>query len=118
MNITANKPTKDRIHTYLEDLIRNRFGVFLDVHHTQFTKENPGFSAYGKPLRARTAVFAYKSKEDAIAVRDNPEIKPVCVAISECAISDQFNKKVGLSKSLHRLYRELAAKEKMEKSHE
>jgi hypothetical protein len=114
MKTAVNKPAKASVHTYLEDLIRNRFGVFLDVVHTQFSKKSPGYSAYGKPLRARTAVFAYRSKEDAIAVRENPEIKPVGMAISECSVNDQFNKKVGLSKALHRLYRELAAKEKSE----
>jgi hypothetical protein len=108
--------TSKTLHLYLEELIRTRFGVFLDIIHTQFTKEDPCFSAYGKPLRARTAVFAYKSKEDAIAVRENPEVKPVAMAISECSLNDQFNKRVGLQKALHRLYRELAAKEKSENS--
>jgi hypothetical protein len=112
MNITTNKPAKKNIHLYLESLINQKFGVFLEVHHTQFDKRNPGFSAHGKPLRARTAVLAYKTKEDAINVRNNLEIKPVAMAISECSISDNFEKRVGLSKALHRLYRNLAAAQK------
>jgi len=111
-NITNNKPAKKNIHLYLESLINQKFGVFLEVHHTQFDKKNPGFSAYGKPLRARTAVLAYKTKEDAINVRNNPEIQPVSVAIAECSVNDPFEKRVGLSKALHRLYRNLAAQKK------
>lgn len=108
--MNTNKPAKNLVHIYLNDLINKAFGVTLEIHHTQFDDKNPGFSSYGKPIRARTAVLAYKTREDAIEAKKNPSsgVKPLTIAIAECSIKDSFNKRVGLTKALHRLYRNLA----------
>lgn len=95
-------------HTYLEGLIRDKFGVFLEIHHDRFP--TPIKNHRNKLISARTMVAAYKSKEDAILAHKNKgTITPILTTVSECSAADQFVKKVGLAKALHRMYRELAA---------
>ena len=96
-------------HIYLENLCRDKFGVFLEVQHTRFTE--PVLNHRNKYITARTMVAAYRSKEDAIQANKNPgTIAPICITTSECALGDQFIKKLGLAKALHRMYRVLSQK--------
>jgi len=106
-----NKPAKNQVHIFLENLIKHNFGVFLEVYHTQF--KEPVLNSRRKPIRARTAVMAYRNAEEAERASNNPgTVKPLAVCVAECSINDPFVKRVGLQKSLHRLYRELSALKK------
>ncbi len=110
-NNTKNKnsnPPKKHVHIYLENLIREKFNVFLEVHHTQFSKTNPGHSVYGKPICARTMVAAYKTKEDVMNAKN--WVLPIAISSAECSLKDNFEKRVGLAKALHRLYRVLSVR--------
>jgi len=113
-NITSQfTKTKFEPHIYLESLIREKFGVFLEIHHDRF--DTPVKNYRDKFIIARTMVAAYKSKEDAIQAHKNKgSITPIVTTISECSVGDSFIKKVGLAKALHRMYRDLASKSKTE----
>lgn len=115
INTNTSNPTKKTVHIFLEKLIQDKFGVFIDVCHTQFDKKDPGFSAFGKPIRARTAVFAYASKTDAINAKLGIQVMPLSIATAECSVKDNFEKRVGLTKALQRLYRNLAAIDGLER---
>jgi hypothetical protein len=109
MTTQNNKPAKNKVHVFLENLIKQKFGVFLEVYHTQF---NPPVKLPNsrKLIRARTTVMAYKDAREAELASQNPgTIKPLALASAECSVQDTFIKRVGLQKSLHRLYRELSA---------
>lgn len=110
VNVAAmNKPEKGKVHVFLENLIQQKFGVFLEVQHKQFEGNSV---TSGKPIRARTTVMAFSTKEDAKNFKTNNKIPFVSCAHSECSIHDNFSKKVGLTKALHRLYRNLAVMHK------
>ena len=103
-----NKPAKNQVHIFLESLIKEKFGVFLEVYHNQF---DPPVKLPNsrKLIRARTTVMAYRSPEEAELASKNPgTIKALAIASAECSVQDTFIKRVGLSKALHRLYRELS----------
>jgi hypothetical protein len=103
---------KQHIHVMLEELIREKFNVFLEIHHDRFSP--PVKNYRNKFIIARTTVAAYKSKEDAIMAHKNKgSVMPIITTVSECSIGDQFIKKVGLAKALHRMYRELSATKKI-----
>ena len=107
--LTNNKPAKNKVHVFLESLIKEKFGVFLEVYHNQF---DPPVKLKNsrKLIRARTTVMAYKDAREAELASRNPgTIKPLALASAECSVQDTFIKRVGLQKSLHRLYRELSA---------
>ena len=109
--LTNNQPAQNQVHIFLESLIKQNFGVFLEVYHTQF--KEPVLNSRRKLIRARTAVMAYRNAEEAEQASNNPgTIEPVAFSVSECSVNDQFVKRVGLQKSLHRLYRELSNKRK------
>jgi hypothetical protein len=111
MKIKTNNPAKCQVHIYLNNLICEKFNVILEIQHKQFTDKNPAYSFFsGKPIRARTSVAAFKTKEDAILHSKDPKIMPIVIAFSECSIKDSFCKRTGLAKALHRLYRGLANK--------
>jgi len=114
MNTQNNKPATNKVHIFLENLVKQKFGVFLEVYHTQF---NPPVKLPNsrKLIRARTTVMAYRNAEEAEQASKNPgTIKPIALASAECSVGDNFVKRVGLQKSLHRLYRELSAISKAE----
>jgi hypothetical protein len=100
-----------KAHVYLDSLIKQKFNVFLEIYHDQFNPPIPNYRR--KLIRARTTVMAFKSAEDAMLAHKNPgTITPVAIASSECSAEDVFVKRVGLQKSLHRLYRQLSANSK------
>lgn len=99
-------------HVYLEKLINSKFGVFLEIHHDRFSP--PIKNHRNKLISARTMVAAYKTKEEAISVKKKQGvIVPICVSASECSVEDQFEKKIGLTKALNRMYRHLSIETKM-----
>jgi hypothetical protein len=111
-SIITNKPAKDKVHVYLEELFKEKFGVFLEIHHTQF---NPPVRLphSRKTIRARTAVMAYKDRAEVDIANSAPgTVKPLAITESCCAANDVFVKREGLRLALHRLYRELSAKKK------
>ena len=113
MQIT-NKPAKNQAHIFLESLIQQKFGVFLEVRHDQFPTPIR-IPCSNKTIRARTVVFAYQNRDDAFINSTNPgTVRPVSMAIAECSERDQFVKRVGLYKALHRLHRNLAEMKKEE----
>ncbi len=111
MSTTAQKSSTFKVHVHLEKLIKDKFGVFLEVYHDQF---NPPIKNYrNKPIRARTTVMAYSSANDAVKASKEPgSVIPVGIAHAECSANDVFEKRVGLAKAYHRLYRVLAAQNK------
>ena len=118
MTMQINKPAKKNVHVYLETLLKEKFGVFLEVYHTQF---NPPVRLPGSnvSIRARTAVMAYRSRAEADIANAAPgTVKPLAMATAECSIRDPFIKREGLRIALHRLYRELAAIKKQEEERE
>lgn len=112
MNIVNTKPAKGQAHVFLQSLIEQKFGVFLEIQHDQF-KTPVRIPCSNRTIRARTVVSAYNNREEAFINVTNPgTVRPVAFAISECSLADQFVKKEGLRLALHRLYRELSAKKK------
>lgn len=110
---TTNTTSEFKKHVFLENLCREKFGVFLEVQHVRF--DTPISNYRNKPIIARTMVAAYRSKEEAIAANKNKgTINPICITTSECALGDQFVKRVGLAKALERMYRVLALNSKGE----
>jgi hypothetical protein len=112
MNTSTSTKKKDKFHphVHLENLIKNKFGLFIEVNHRQF--DPPTLNFRDKPIRARTTVRAFKSIEDAKNFFQKKGVFAVAGAISECSIHDNFVKRVGLQKALHRLYREISQKVK------
>lgn len=109
----TTSPTKNQVHIFLENLIKDKFNVFIEVYHNQF--DTPVRLPNSKKLiRARTTVLAYSSAEDAMKAHNEPgSVEAIALASSECSVNDQFVKRVGLQKALHRLYRELSSKVKV-----
>lgn len=108
---STEAPVKDKkipfkAHVHLEKLIKSKFGVILEVRHETYSKSAPASTRSGKPIVGSTSVFAFKSKEDAIAWRDGT-VKPLASAVAKCGINDTFTKVNGLTRALNRLYRNL-----------
>lgn len=97
-----NNKSKFLPHVYLENLIRKEFNPYLVVRHDRFD-DKPILNSRNRLIRARTVVAAYKSKEDAARLPDNP----VTYAYAECAVADRFERAKGLNVAYNRLYREL-----------
>jgi hypothetical protein len=94
-------------HVHLERLVKEKFGVYVEVFHDQFNP--PILNHRNKPIRARTTVMAFRNIEDAKAASQNPgSVQAIALASSECSVNDTFEKRVGLTKAYSRLYRELA----------
>lgn len=111
MRNQKNNNSTFKPHVHLERLVKDKFGVYVEVFHDQF--DPPIKNHRNKPIRARTTVMAFKSVEDAKAASINPgSVDAVAIAVSECSSKDNFEKRVGLTKAYHRLYRVLAAQNK------
>lgn len=96
-----------KAHVYLDQLIKDKFGVFLEIYHDQFSPPIPNYRR--KLIRARTTVMAFASAEDATKAHKNPgTVIPIAISSSECSEGDIFIKRVGLEKALRRLYRQLS----------
>ncbi len=115
MSVKINKP-KFLVHNYLENLVKEKFGVFVDITHEQYNP--PIKNPRNKMIKARTSVFAYNNVQEAITASKEfhssatATVFPLAVAHSECAIGDVFVKRDGLTRALRRLYRDLANKRK------
>lgn len=108
MTTQNNKPAKNKVHIFLENLVKQKFGVFLEVYHTQFP-EPVKLPNSRKLIRARTTVMAFKSAEEAEQASKNPgSVQALAIASAECKIEDQFIKKIGLQIALRKIYRELS----------
>lgn len=109
MRNQKNNNSTFKPHVHLERLVKEKFGVYIEVFHDQF---NPPILNYrNKPIRARTTVMAFKSAEDAKAASVHPgSVTAVAVATSECSVNDTFEKRIGLTRAYSRLYRVLAAR--------
>lgn len=105
-NQIQSAPKIGQNHVFLENILKDTFGVYLEVYHTQF--KEPISISRNKRIRARTVVMAYRSKEEALASCANPgTVKPLAITSAECSIEDQFVKKIGLEKAYRRLYKQL-----------
>lgn len=92
-----------KLHVYMTNLIKERFGVFLEIRHSQYPQ---GYipRQHTRPVRAITDVWAYRTPEDARHFRDSVAHASAC-----CGMSDQFVRAKGIEVAMKRLYRKLAA---------
>ena len=87
-----------KVHERLTDLIKKRFGVYLEINHRQYPSPDAPYSAV-------TTVMAFRSLVDA-----RSGVNPLGQAQAKCVRGDQFVRAKGLEIALRRLYRDLAAK--------
>ncbi len=101
-SITNNgsNPTKEKLHIYLANLVKKKFGVFLEIDHQRFDNAD-------SKLRAITRIRAYNSLEDA---KNNKNM--IAAGLSHCSRGDQFVRSTGLEIALRRLYRDLSNNKK------
>lgn len=99
MNTNIQNP----IHTHekLTKLIKDRFGVFLEVEHNRF--DTPITIDQNADITAITTVTAYYTLEDARTKYNRIEFARAC-----CSIHDRFERRKGLEIAMRRLYRQLA----------
>lgn len=99
MNTNIKNPI--HIHEKLATLIKQKFGVFLEVNHSRFSY--PVTIDQNADIIAITTVTAYENLEDARSQRN-----AVGFARAFCAVRDRFERRKGLTLALQRLYRQLA----------
>lgn len=96
------KATKAKFHphVHLANLIQNRFGAHIELTHTPVNGE---LSSRNQPLSHITTAIAYPSIADA---KKHENVLGIGRAM--CVKGDRFERKVGATVALRRLYRDLA----------
>lgn len=102
MKTQFNHQSAVRVHQHLAKIIKERFGVFLEVQHLQYPNGHR-IRKHEHMFRAVTHVWAYHSLDDARNFRE-----PITRASAYCGMSDQFVRAEGLVIAMRRLYRQLA----------